>query len=213
MIDGIVGEAIALCGEVLGPFFIKDPALDPEVICAYEAIGLLDAQEAGRAWPFVSDSVAERCFRTMQAGLENGVPGHDVVKEFRRLFVGPNPMPAPPWGSVYTDKESVLFGESTLALRAWLRDIGLSMTVSDSAPEDHIGIMLGMLPWISENRPERLEEYLSCHVLTWAPHFLEKLEADTEHGFFKGLAALTKATLEGIERTCCLEVDVPRFYR
>ena len=34
--------------------------------------------------------------------------------EYRRLFVGPGHLPAPPWGSVYTDRECVIFGEATL---------------------------------------------------------------------------------------------------
>ncbi len=34
-------------------------------------------------------------------------------------------LPAPPWGSVWLDKENVLFGDSTLALREWMRANGI----------------------------------------------------------------------------------------
>ena len=68
-------------------------------------------------------------------------------QEYRRLFVGPAPKPAPPWGSVYTDRECVVFGESTLALRAWMRAQGIARLVDDKTPEDHIGLMLVLMAW------------------------------------------------------------------
>ena len=57
----------------------------------------------------------------MREGLVAGADNEELVWEYRRLFVGPGHLPAPPWGSVYTDHECVIFGEATLALRAWMR--------------------------------------------------------------------------------------------
>ncbi|MGB9098314.1 molecular chaperone TorD family protein [Erwinia sp.] len=36
---------------------------------------------------------------------------------WQTLFIGPKAFKAPPWGSVYLDGESVLFGDSTHSLR------------------------------------------------------------------------------------------------
>ncbi len=44
------------------------------------------------------------------------------AQAWQRLFIGPWALPSPPWGSVWLDKESVLFGDSTLALRQWMRE-------------------------------------------------------------------------------------------
>ncbi len=51
-------------------------------------------------------------------------------------------LPAPPWGSVWLDKESVLFGDSTLALRQWMRENGIALEADGNEPEDHFGTVL-----------------------------------------------------------------------
>lgn len=194
-----------------------------------------------------------------------------LVWEYRRLFVGPAAKAAPPWGSVYTDRECVIFGRSTLALREWLRHVGVdflgkgalepagvcdreagapdgavpdmpahgvpaseasvaAVPAPDDAapsatdapdipnpmsnePEDHIGLMLLLMSWLARNRPELLSEYLSEHLLTWAPHFLQLVQSQAAHPFFKGLGQLTELSLAGLEGALQLKVSIPRFYR
>lgn len=48
-----------------------------------------------------------------------------LVEKYRRLFVSPTPKPAPPQGFVYTNKECVVFGLTTLDLRARHQPAGL----------------------------------------------------------------------------------------
>ena len=136
-----------------------------------------------------------------------------LVWEYRRLFVGPAAKVAPPWGSVYTDRESVVFGESTLELRAWMRVHGIKRMGGEADPEDHIGLMLLLMAWIADNRPELLDEYLQLHLLTWADHFLEGVVKSTKHAFYEGLARLSRASLEGLRLARGLQVAYPRFYR
>ena len=83
----------------------------------------------------------------------------------------------------------------------------------DRMPDDHIGLMLSLLATLTEERPELVEEYLSEHLLPWAPHYLGLLEVCAEHPFYKGLALLTKATLKGAQGELSLVVIEPRFYR
>ncbi len=60
----------------------------------------------------------------------------------QRLFIGPYALPSPPWGSVWLDRESVLFGDSTLALRQWMRENGIQFEMQQNEPEDHFGSLL-----------------------------------------------------------------------
>ena len=203
---------IAFVGETLGPFFLQDP-VKGDARAAFEAVAALDPHEAGEEWPFVSDEHAERYLALMTEGLAEGVDNDDLVWEYRRLFIGPAKKPAPPWGSVYTDRECVVFGASTLALRQWMRDQGIERTTDDRTPEDHIGLMLALMAWIARNRPEVLDEYLREHLLTWSSHFLDALAAASEHPFYEGLARLTKASLEGIRDELGIDVVYPRFFR
>lgn len=55
---------------------------------------------------------------------------------------GHGPCQPPPWGSVWLDKESVLFGDSTLALRQWMRENGIALEADGNEPEDHFGTVL-----------------------------------------------------------------------
>ena len=146
---------------------------------------------------------------------ENGAfaADDDLTWEYRRLFIGPGAKPAPPWGSVYTDRECVVFGATTLELRAWMREHGVARTADEKTPEDHIGFMLALMAWLAQNQPTDLGEFLSLHFLTWAGHFLDELADAAEHPFYEGLARLTRASLDGVQKTLGLKVVTPRFYR
>ena len=205
-------EGIAFVGETLGPFFLQDPKTG-EAGAAFQALAALDVDAAAAEWPFADEAEARACLALMKEGLAHGIEDDDLVWEYRRLFVGPAPKPAPPWGSVYTDRECVVFGESTLALRAWMRAQGIERLVDDKTPEDHIGLMLVLMAWIARNQPADLDDYLRLHLLPWSSHFLDELAEAAKQPFYEGLARLAKASLEGIQSERALDVAYPRFYR
>lgn len=205
-------DSLIFLGNTLGPFFLQDPATG-EAVQAFDAIRTLDVQAAGKEWPFVPAARATEDLALMQQGLRDGVDAEDLVWEYRRLFIGPGKKPAPPWGSVYTDKECVVFGAGTLALRRWMRENEVIRTTDEKTPEDHIGLMLLLMAWLAEQKPELVEEYLTKHMLTWSSHFLTQLETAAEQPFYQGLAMLTKESLEGIQEELGLNVEYPRYYR
>lgn len=207
-------DAIVFAGASLAPFFLNDPRTG-DAADAFAALAELDVAAAAAQWPFAGDEVAavEGALAAMKEGLAAGADHDDVVWEYRRLFVGPGHLPAPPWGSVYTDRECVVFGESTLALRAWMRTVGVERLADERTPEDHIGLMLALLSFLAAERSELVDDYLRDHLLTWAPHYLEALEEAAEQPFYAGLARLTRLTLAGLQRERGLTVELPRFYR
>ena len=204
-------EAVAFAGASLAPFFLNDPRTG-DAADAFAAMAELDAKAAAAEWPFVEEAEARAALAAMVDGLAAGADNEALVWEYRRLFVGPGHLPAPPWGSVYTDRECVVFGEATLALRAWMRRVGVARTADERTPEDHIGLMLALLSYLAEERPDLVDEYLRDHLLTWALHYLEALEAAADHPFYQGLAALTRSTLLGLQAARGLEVTLPHFY-
>lgn len=225
-IDEETLAGIAFVGRTLGPFFRYDPLLDREKVEAlYVALARSDAAALCEEWPFVAPDEAFKPIADMARGAkrledelavdnESLAATSSLADEYRRLFVGPAKKAAPPWGSVYTDRDQVVFGLSTLELREWLRKNGIEVRRSESEePEDHIGTMLELMAWLADNRPELLGDYLQHHLLTWAPHFLDIMQDATTDAFFAGLAALTRSTLLGIQDTLELDVIEPRFYR
>ena len=200
-LDAATFEGVAFLGNTLAPFFLQDPRTG-DAGAEFAAVAVLDAQAAGAEWPFVGEE-------------ESGAfaADDDLTWEYRRLFIGPGAKPAPPWGSVYTDRECVVFGATTLELRAWMREHGVARTADEKTPEDHIGLMLALMAWLAQNQPADLGEFLSLHFLTWVGHFLDELADAAEHPFYEGLARLTRASLDGVQEALGLEVVTPRFYR
>lgn len=205
-------EGIAFVGETLGPFFLQDP-VKGDAGPAFAALAALDAAQAAVEWPFVVEDEARADLELMTSGLAKGVEDDDLVWEYRRLFIGPAPKPAPPWGSVYTDRECVVFGATTLELRAWMRAHGVQRASDERTPEDHIGLMLGLMAYLARTQPGDLDEFLRLHLLPWSSHLLSALEEAAEHPFYEGLALLANSSLEGIRQVRDLDVVQPRFYR
>ena len=205
-------EGIAFIGETLGPFFLQDP-VKGDAGPAFAALAALDAAQAAVEWPFVVEDEARADLELMTSGLAKGVEDDDLVWEYRRLFIGPAPKPAPPWGSVYTDRECVVFGATTLELRAWMRAHGVQRASDARTPEDHIGLMLGLMAYLARTQPGDLDGFLRLHLLPWSSHLLSALEEAAEHPFYEGLALLANSSLEGIRQVRDLDVVQPRFYR
>lgn len=207
-------EAVRFVGSTLSQFFLNDPS-SGAIDAGIEAMAALDADAAAAEWPFVEEAEARRCLTLMHEGaLQREADGGEALKwEYRRLFVGPQSLPVPPWGSVYTDRDCVVFGESTVALRAWMRSHGIERLNDERDPEDHIGLVLAMAAWLAGEKPELVGEFLRLHVLPWSGHMLAQLEKAADHPFYKGLAAIARASLDGMEEAFELEVVEPRFYR
>lgn len=156
---------------------------------------------------------------------------HDINPEaleydFSILFEGQGEMPAPPWGSVYLDKENCLMGASTLRYREFLAGLGLASQSVIREPEDQFGLML--LAWVylleqdsTKQHPSKqhaAEEHLSKqyaekqppseaattllteHLLPWAYRYLEFVKnAQTEHQVYPILAAICESYLKTLQ--------------
>lgn len=127
--------------------------------------------------------------------------------DFSILFEGQGEMPAPPWGSVYLDKENILMGDSTLQYREFLSTFGLVNQSTIREPEDQFGLML--LAWVHliEQQPvtkrpsgEAALALLTEHLLPWAYRYLELVSSSqTEHQVYPLLAKITECYLKTLQ--------------
>lgn len=63
--------------------------------------------------------------------------------EFTRVFEGPGALPAPPYRAPYTgSRDTALFQEATLDVRALYRAHGLRMRREQAVPDDHVAALL-----------------------------------------------------------------------
>ena len=128
-------------------------------------------------------------------------------RTYMDLFVGPAPLEAPPWGSVYLDAEHSLYGPSTLSLRDFLAQEGISARAPSSGPEDHFGTLCWIGAWlVAEGRLAAFDELLGQHILPWGPRYLQALRlaaqarvsaGEETAGFYADAAALAESVLHG----------------
>lgn len=140
--------------------------------------------------------------------LEIGAYQEQLREDYNRLFVGPGPLLAPPWESVYRSKERLLFGEHTLAVRAFYQSYGLKSVKQDQEPEDHIALELEFAGWLCQQAanasgPEEASvfieghrEFLVRHLLEWIPAFSEAVRKGSHTVFYDRLPVLTQAWLD-----------------
>ena len=192
-----VSESAAL----LGALFYRDPTSEA---CA-DVVSWIEGADPV-AWEF-GQPAAARAIEGMRAALAS-VDAQTVHKAYNRLFIGPYALPAPPWGSVYTDPEGVIFGNLTLSLRSWMRENGVEMRLPDKEPEDHFGLMLMMLSWSCDKvDDDAIADLLENYLLPWAPRFLELFVEGADDAFYESLGALAQATLA--DWRSCFDLNPP----
>lgn len=183
-------DAVALSARTLGALFSYAPGSE-------QAAPLVAALRDGSwqsQWPWpVANGLAA------QFALEDDEPLADA---WQRLFIGPWALPAPPWGSVWLDKESVLFGDS-LALREWMRANGIGLSEQRAEPEDHFDTLLLLAAWLCESgQDEAFNQLLAWHLLPWSGRFLSVFIAGAGNPFIRLLVSWRKKRWRDGRRGC-----------
>ncbi|MDR2263772.1 MAG: Tat proofreading chaperone DmsD [Enterobacter asburiae] len=197
-------ESFAFSARVLGALF----GFAPDSEQAAPLVSALTSSDWYQDWPYAHQSLVNiaQTFKT---------PADEPLTEaWQRLFIGPYALPAPPWGSVWLDRESVLFGESTLALRQWMRENAIAFEMQQNEPEDHIGTLLMLAAWLAENgRDTQCDQLLAWHLLPWSHRFLSVFIDNAGHPFYVALGKLAQLTLADWQSTLLIPVAEKPLYR
>ena len=186
MTDFTQRDDFAMTARVLGALFYYAP----DSTEATPLVSALTSDDWQSQWPLAAETLAPLATDFKRASNES------LSEAFQRLFVGPYALPSPPWGSVWLDRENVLFGESTLALRQWMRDNGIHVEAAQNEPEDHFGSLLLMAAWLAESgRHSECEQLLAWHLFPWSSRFLDLFIENADHPFFQALGELARLTL------------------
>ncbi|WMY76727.1 Tat proofreading chaperone DmsD [Buttiauxella selenatireducens] len=197
---------IALTGKVLGALYYQAPT-SQDVAALYAT---LEDPEWAKQWPVQHaelDAIATRMAEGFNYSQES------LSEAWQRLFIGPYALPASPWGSAYLDKENVLFGDSMLELRQWMRENDIANEQESNEPDDHIGILLMLAAWLAEEgMMQKVDELLAWHILPWSGRFLELFIANAEHPFYQALGELTRITLADWSKELLIPVAQKEIY-
>ena len=116
------------------------------------------------------------------------------------LFIGPFELIAPPYGSVYLEKNRQVMGDTTIDALKSYQEAGLA--VDEKEPPDHIAIELEFMSFLSigeaEARAEgngdaadiflkKQKDFYHYH-LRWVPDFCKAIRIGTKSPFYQSLA-------------------------
>lgn len=215
--EAVAGEYLADDGfktalitgfRLLGTAFVASPKTEDFM----HAIGALRSIELPVDWPFGDEGQLSAAAELFAKGCAEEDQA-ELVRVYTRLFRGPHALPAPPWASVYMDRDQVMYGWTWNELLAWMRANGVTATYEENDPEDHIGRLLLMAANIAEERPELLCELLADHILCFSDHFLGQFVERAESPTYTALGILTRTTLADVQSCLAITPAQRRFYR
>lgn len=204
MTDFTQREDFALTARVLGALFY----FSPDSAEAAPLVTALTTEDWQAQWPLAQENLSTLAEKFKARSEES------LTEAFQRLFVGPYALPSPPWGSVWLDRENVLFGESTLALRQWMRENGIHFEMQQNEPEDHFGSLLLMAAWLAETgRHQECEQLLAWHLFPWSSRFLDLFIENAAQPFYQALGELARHTLAQWQSQLLIPVAVKPLFR
>lgn len=197
-------EDIAITARVLGALFYFEPQSEQSAALVNAFRDGSWAQQWPETIPFSANVIDD-----FQAACDE-----TLAHAWQRLFVGPYALPAPPWGSVWLDRENVLFGDSTLSLRQWMRDNNIAFEAGKNEPEDNFGTLLMLSAWLKENgREDEWQQLLAWHLLPWSGRFLTEFTEQASHPFYRALGKLAQQTLAFWQTELLIPVAEKKLYR
>lgn len=143
--------------------------------------------------------------------LVEHIADEQLPYQYSILFEGQGFMPAPPWGSVYLDKENLLMGESTRRYREFLQHYNIVIQTGINEPEDQFGLMMMALALLIESEQfAAVSTLISEHLMPWAPSYLSLLKVYSDSPFYQALGIIAEQYLSQLVNQ--LQLTIPSYY-
>ncbi len=146
-----------------------------------------------------------------EAAVRSHMPGHSAARlltsggellglldEHERLFVGPGPVPCPPYESFWREDVPVdirrsLMGPCTADLRQLYGALGLQMLPASGEMPDHVAVELEALAFAlsSPATYPQAQALFFDHLRRWLPRLCRAVAHETESPFYRALADIT----------------------
>ncbi|MCB0910391.1 MAG: molecular chaperone TorD family protein [Propionibacteriaceae bacterium] len=162
-------------------------------------------------WPLPDTDDAAEGLRRWARSRDAREDAATIARDHNRLYGVSAKALVAPFESVHRDDDGLVFDTSTLAVREAYRDRGLRAPRFNREPDDHVGLefdFVGRLalraldalerddPAAAEGEVAAAGEFLSAHLLQWAPGMLRTASDAAGTHFMAGLALLSLGALE-----------------
>ena len=162
-----------------------------------ELLNILTDEHTGEAFGLLSEEEKDIMDRTavflgeIREEKQNPAFLEEAKDEYTRLFIGPVSLVAPPWESVYGQKDAMLFQESTLEVRNTYRQYGLIPEGYPHVADDSLALELHFMALLAQRGLDAFyagkndeltadltgsSDFLKKHLLVWVPKFLERMK-------------------------------------
>ena len=162
-----------------------------------ELLNILTDEHTGEAFGLLSEEEKDIMDRTavflgeIREEKQNPAFLEEARDEYTRLFIGPMSLVAPPWESVYGQKDAMLFQESTLEVRNTYRQYGLIPEGYPHVADDSLALELHFMALLAQRGLDAFyagknddltadltgsSDFLKKHLLVWVPKFLERMK-------------------------------------
>lgn len=186
--------------NLLRQVFLKEPT--KELITDISSISLSEEEEddIDLGLKMMIDSANNNLHR-LDEWLE------ELSLEYARLFIGPKNPPAVPYASFYLSESRSLMTEETIDVRKRYLEAGMVVKNLYSIPDDHIGIELEFVYYLTQKIIEFFEQgqreeasrlfeirenFINEHMILWVPFFADKVLEFTQEDFYKGAALILR---------------------
>lgn len=115
--------------------------------------------------------------------------------DFNALFLGPQALKAAPYASVYLEGDATVMGHTTLELREFMQQLGLSINNDNHLPDDHVSyaLELSILLLINLKQQPELKEmlfrYVFEYIAKWMPLFVLNITRNAQTMELKKVAS------------------------
>jgi TorA maturation chaperone TorD len=140
-----------------------------------------------------------------------------LLVEYTRLFIGPDHLPAPLYGSVYLEPAHRVLGNTTEEVRKVYAEEGLVVSDGVNEPPDHIALEFEFAAFLLEKAAaawtddpaeanrllQKARKFETEFLRSWLPDLALSIEAAAETAFYRGVARSLLAY-------CETEMPLPR---
>lgn len=196
-------RTFSLVLDLFSKLFLIEP--NQEMLSTLNGSGLLNS------FPLPSISEEESSTLLEIEKCINQKKSIELIKgDFLKLFIGLDNVFAPPYASVYLDKEKLLFDKSTLLARSYYTKHKIEVEEYNQIPDDHLGLLLQFISIscnrisdVIKNKNEQvfqiilkdLSFVLDKLVLSWIQLFKERIKTYSTTTYYLSIASLTENTL------------------